>query len=181
MAQKARALVLVIGAQLEPRQQRTDRNDDLVRGLVLKHTVVHTDDVMARRLIDAGNDLSSARDAERRLHLVPVMQRPRHAEDLFHMAETLEMADALCLLEGELLVIGHVLQLAAAALFIKRTAVASARFGFADLFVHVLSAVFFHAAPDGELQNDERRHRAESGDRVAFLIFHFVTLLLKHQ
>ena len=58
----------------------------------------HRYNTAACRLVYARNDLPAARARERRLYLVTVVVGRFHAEDLVHMAERSEQADALDLL-----------------------------------------------------------------------------------
>ena len=169
MAQKAPARVFVVGREPEPRQQRADGDDDRVGGLILQPAVVHVDNAVTFGLIDARDDFTVS-DAEGRLHLVAVMQGTRHADDLVHVAEPRQQPDAFDLLILQLLGVGQVLQLAAAALLEERAAVALARPR--GLLCHGSApAVFLHAAAHGELQHDQRGHRADGGNGIA-LLFH---------
>ena len=118
--QRAAAGVLIVGADLEALEQLADRDDDPVGDLILDQAVADRDDAVRGRLIHARDDLSLPVDTEGGLHLVAVVIGVVHAEDLLNMTEAAEQPDGRRLFEVQLLRVGEVLQLAAAALFCKR-------------------------------------------------------------
>ena len=122
VAQKALVRVLVVGRQLEGRQQLSHADNDAVGSFVLDHAAVDARHVVGARLIDARDDLSAAVGVECRLHLVAVVKGRFHADDRLHAAEALEKPFGLSLLETQLFGVGGV-QLTAAAFFVNGTAV----------------------------------------------------------
>ena len=116
MAQPSPALQLVIDLYLKFRQHFPYAEDYPVRRFVLYHTFVHRDDGVAAGLIYAGHDPPAPVQPEGGVDLVAVVQGLVHAYYVFHMAEAAQNTHGLSLLIAELLLIGEVLQLAAAAL-----------------------------------------------------------------
>ena len=120
MAQEAAAAALVKDLDFEIPQHVSDIHDDPVGNLILDQAVVHGDDAVAPRLVDAGDDMLLRVQTEGGADLVAVMRGVFHADDRLHMAELPQQGNFAPLLAPELLIIGQGLKLAAAAFFIQR-------------------------------------------------------------
>ena len=115
MAKPAAAAALVKDLYFERAEHIADIDDYPVGDGVLDEAIVHGDDLMAPRLVNAGDDIAPPVKPEGRADLCPVAQRLLHADDVLNVAELAQKGDELPLLMAELLLIAHVPQLAAAA------------------------------------------------------------------
>ena len=115
MAQPAGAIPLVKNLDLEGAQHAADIPDDGVGGLILDVAAVHRDDGVAARLIDAGDDLPPPIQGEGGVDFIAIMARLLHPQDGEDRRKLAQQLLNLFLLAAQLLGIGEVLQLAAAA------------------------------------------------------------------
>ena len=106
---------LIVDGNLEVREHPPNIHDDGVCRCILYHAAVNRDNPMAAGLVHPGDHLFSCIQCEGRRHLVAVMCRIRHTDDLLHMAEVAKEPYFPELLVVQLLGIGHSLKLAAAA------------------------------------------------------------------
>lgn len=120
--QKAGAGVLIVGEQPKARQQPADGDDNGGRDLVLIQAAVNIDDTVAALLVGARDDASGAVQAKGRLHLIAVVAGVVGTQDGQDPAEPGKMPLYKFLLIVQLLLVGHVKQLAAAAAGKIRTA-----------------------------------------------------------
>ena len=113
--QKAGAGVLIVGEQPKVRQQPADGDDNGGSDLVLIQAVVNIDNAVAALLVGAGDDTPGAIQAKGGLHLIAVVAGTVGAQNGQDPAEPGKMPLCEFLLIGQLLLVGHVKQLAAAA------------------------------------------------------------------
>ncbi len=119
--QPAGAAALVKDLDLKGGQHVPDAADHGVAGRVLNEAVLHRDDGVAARLIDPAGGAAPMVQGKGRVDLVAVAEGLCHAPDGLHMAELSQQRDAASGFLSQLLFIGQLLQLAAAAFFIVRT------------------------------------------------------------
>lgn len=120
MPEKTGVIVFIVYLDFEIRQQLSDIGDDAVGNPVFNHAAVYSDDSVAVGLVHTGNDLPARGSAKCSLNLVAVVRRVFHADNRLDFCKFVQQNALVFLLPGQLLLIGHVLQLAAAALFCIR-------------------------------------------------------------
>ena len=129
-----KAIVKEPGKDLEWREIRNDlmQLQDLVGGFILNHALIHGHYCVAAGLINAGDYFVLAVQRKGSVHLVAVVEGIVHTDDFFHIAEAAKERLGMGLLADQLLFIGQLLKLAAAALAVMLA-------GGRIVFVHILS------------------------------------------
>ena len=115
MAQPSGAGSLVESLNFEAAQHIADIDDDAVGDLILYHAFIHRYYAVASGLVYTGYDMALPVEAEGGAHLVAIVRRVVHADDIVHMAELAQKAHELPLLMQQLLGIWEILKLTSAA------------------------------------------------------------------
>ena len=114
MAQQPVLRIFVVRTDFKGRQQFPDGPDNGVRLLIFDPADVHRDNLVGTFFVNAGDYLPFL-PSEYRMHLIPVIKRVFHPDDAPHRAVPVQQRLQLFLLHPQLLLIGHVQILAAAA------------------------------------------------------------------
>ena len=165
MTQKAGAGVLIVGGEAEGGQQSFDGGDDGGGGLVFVQAALDIDDAVTVRLVGPGDDTAGTVGAEGGLHLIAVVAGVRGAQNGLHPAEAGEVFLGDGLLMGQLLPVGEVEQLAAAA----APGIGAGEFFHRRLLGGVDSGGVQGCAGGGRPQalRRSRSHRAKPGEAAA--------------
>ena len=115
MAQLSGSAALVESLNLEAAKHIADIDDDTVGYLILYHAFIHRYYAVAPGLVYAGYDMALPVETESGAHLIAVVRRLVHADDIVHMAELAQKAHELPLLMQQLLGVWEILKLAATA------------------------------------------------------------------